>query len=46
MAGLDLLRKQIGDHLTAGEKAVMACSALKKCLYRDVCGVSDQVKLV
>ncbi len=42
---LDCLRKQIERSLSAGENAVLACSALKRA-YRDRLRVSDEVKLV
>jgi gluconokinase len=42
---LDSLRKQIERLLSAGETAVLACSALKRA-YRDHLRVSDEVKFV
>ena len=42
---LDCLRKQIQQLLSAGENAVLACSALKRA-YRDRLRVSDEVKFV
>jgi gluconokinase len=42
---LDCLRKQIEQLLSTGEKAVLACSALKRA-YRDRLRVSDEVKFV
>jgi gluconokinase len=42
---LDRLRKQVEKLLSAGENAVLACSALKRA-YRDRLRVSDEVKLV
>jgi len=42
---LDCLRKQLEKLLSAGENAVLACSALKRA-YRDSLRVSDEVKLV
>ena len=42
---LDCLRKQIEQLLSAGESAVLACSALKRA-YRDRLRVSDEVKFV
>lgn len=42
---LDCLRKQIEQVLSAGENAVLACSALKRA-YRDRLRVSDEVKFV
>jgi gluconokinase len=42
---LDYLRKQIERSLSAGENAVLACSALKRA-YRDRLRVSDEVKFV
>jgi len=42
---LDCLRKQIERSLSAGENAVLACSALKR-VYRDRLRVSDEVKFV
>ena len=42
---LDCLRKQIKQFLSAGENAVLACSALKRA-YRDGLRVSDEVKFV
>ncbi len=42
---LDCLRKQIEQFLSAGENAVLACSALKRA-YRDRLRVSDEVKFV
>ncbi len=42
---LDCLRKQIERLLSAGETAVLACSALKRA-YRDHLRVSDEVKFV
>jgi gluconokinase len=42
---LDCLRRQIQQLLSAGENAVLACSALKRA-YRDHLRVSDEVKLV
>ena len=42
---LDCLRKQIERLLSAGENAVLACSALKRA-YRDHLRVSDEVKFV
>ena len=42
---LDCLRKQIEQSLSAGENAVLACSALKRA-YRDRLRVSDEVKFV
>ena len=42
---LDCLRKQIERSLSAGENAVLACSALKRA-YRDRLRVSDEVKFV
>jgi gluconokinase len=42
---LDSLRKQIEQLLSAGENAVLACSALKR-PYRDRLRVSDKVKFV
>ena len=42
---LDCLRKQIEQLLSAGENAVLACSALKRA-YRDLLRVSDEVKFV
>ena len=42
---LDCLRKQIKQLLSAGQNAVLACSALKRA-YRDRLRVGDQVKFV
>lgn len=42
---LGSLRKQIDQSLSAGENAVLACSALKRA-YRDRLRVSDKVKFV
>ena len=42
---LERLRQQIERSLSAGENAVLACSALKR-TYRDHLRVSDEVKLV
>ena len=42
---LEFLRKQIEQLLSAGENAVLACSALKRA-YRDRLRVSDQIKFV
>ena len=42
---LDCLRKQIERSLSAGENAVLACSALKRA-YRDHLRVSEAVKFV
>ena len=42
---LDCLRKQIEQSLSAGENAVLACSALKRA-YRERLRVSDEVKFV
>jgi gluconokinase len=42
---LDCLRKQIEQLLSAGENAVLACSALKRA-YRDRLRVSDEVTFV
>ena len=42
---LDRLREQIEPLLSAGENAVLACSALKRA-YRDRLHVSDEVKFV
>ena len=42
---LDCWRKQIEQFLSAGENAVLACSALKR-TYRDRLRVSDEVKFV
>jgi gluconokinase len=42
---LDRLRKQIEQLLSAGENAVLACSALKRA-YRDRLRVSDEVNFV
>jgi gluconokinase len=42
---LDYLRKQIERSLSAGENAVLACSALKRA-YRDRLRTSDEVKFV
>ena len=42
---LDCLRKQIERSLSAGENAVLACSALKR-IYRDRLRASDEVKFV
>jgi gluconokinase len=42
---LDLLRKQIEQLLSAGENAVLACSALKRA-YRHRLRISDEVKFV
>ena len=42
---LDRLRDQIEQLLSAGENAVLACSALKRA-YRDRLRVSNEVKLV
>ena len=42
---LNCLRKQIEQLLSAGENAVLACSALKR-VYRDRLRVSDEVKFV
>jgi len=42
---LDCLRKQIEQLFSAGESAVLACSALKRA-YRDPLRVSDEVKFV
>jgi len=42
---LDRLRDQIEQLLSAGENAVLACSALKRA-YRDRLRVSDEVKFV
>ena len=42
---LDCLRKQIEQLFSAGENAVLACSALKR-VYRDRLHVSDEVKFV
>ena len=41
---LDRLREQIKQLLSAGENAVLACSALKRA-YRDRLRVSDEVNL-
>jgi gluconokinase len=42
---LDCLRKQIERSLSAGENAILACSALKRA-YRDHLRVSDEIKFV
>jgi gluconokinase len=42
---LECLRKQIEQLLSAGENAVLACSALKSA-YRDRLRVSDEIKFV
>jgi gluconokinase len=42
---LERLRRQIEQSLTAGQSAVLACSALKR-VYRDRLHVSDEVKFV
>jgi gluconokinase len=42
---LERLRREIERSLTAGENAVLACSALKRA-YRDRLRVSDEVKFV
>ena len=42
---LDCLRKQIEQLLSAGENAVLACSALKRA-FRDSLRVSDDIKFV
>ena len=42
---LDRLRKQIEQLLSAGENAVLACSALKRA-YRDRLRAADEVKFV
>jgi gluconokinase len=42
---LESLRKQIKQLLSAGENAVLACSALKRA-YRDRLRVSDQIQFV
>jgi gluconokinase len=42
---LDCLRKQIEEFLSAGENAVLACSALKRA-YRDRLRVSDEITFV
>jgi gluconokinase len=42
---LDRLREQIEQLLSAGENAVLACSALRRA-YRDRLHVSDEVKFV
>src|SRR6476619_1232889 len=42
---LDCLRKQMEQLLSAGENAVLACSALKRA-YRDRLRVSDEVRFV
>src|SRR5262249_61858246 len=42
---LDRLRKKIEQLLSAGENAVLACSALKRA-YRDRLRVSDEIKFV
>ena len=42
---LQRLRQQIEQSLTAGQSAVLACSALKRA-YRDRLRVSDEVKFV
>jgi gluconokinase len=42
---LDCLRKQIERSLSAGENAVLACSALKRA-YRDRLRVDDEMKFV
>jgi gluconokinase len=42
---LERLRRQIEQSLTAGQNAVLACSALKRA-YRDRLHVSDEVKFV
>jgi len=42
---LDCLRKQIERSVFAGEKAVLACSALKRA-YRDRLRVSDEIEFV
>ena len=42
---LDYLRKQIEQLLSAGENAVLACSALKRA-YRDRLRVSDEIEFV
>ena len=42
---LDCLRKQIEQLVSAGENAVLACSALKR-TYRNRLGVNDDVKFV
>src|SRR6185437_11404293 len=42
---LDRLREQIEQLLSAGENAVLACSALKRA-YRDRLHVNDEVKFV
>jgi gluconokinase len=42
---LDCLRKQIERSPSAGENAVLACSALKRA-YRDHLRVSDEIKFV
>ena len=36
------LRREIEDHIRAGQSAVMACSALKR-TYRELLGVDQQV---
>jgi len=42
---LDCLRKKIEQLLSAGENAVLACSALKRA-YRDRLRVSDEIRFV
>src|SRR5262249_60281308 len=42
---LDCLRKEIEQLLSAGENAVLACSALKRA-YRDCLHMSDEIKFV
>jgi gluconokinase len=42
---LDCLRKQVEQLISAGENAVLACSALKRA-YRDRLRVGDEVKFV
>jgi len=42
---LERLRKQIEQWLSAGENAVLACSALKRA-YRDRLRLSDEIKFV
>ena len=42
---LERLRQEIDQSLTAGQNAVLACSALKRA-YRDRLRVSDEVKIV
>ena len=42
---LNCLRKQIEQLVSAGENAVLACSALKR-VYRDRLRVSDEIKFV